>query len=95
MESIRHELENVDTTTKDTNTTVKALPDNTANINSIKSTGESTSTKVTEVENDVSDIKDKTLIIKGDVKESYKHLAAGLNVPGLAPKNLPSEIQPT
>ena len=45
VESIRHELENVDTTTKDTNTTVKALPDNTANINSIKSTGESTSTK--------------------------------------------------
>ena len=26
VESIRHELENVDTTTKDTNTTVKALP---------------------------------------------------------------------
>ena len=74
---------------------LQTLPDNTANINSIKSTGESTSTKVTEVENDVSDIKDKTLIIKGDVKQGYKQTAAGLNKPGLAPKNLPSEIQPT
>ena len=50
---------------------------------------------MTEVENDVSDIKDKTLIIKGDVKQGYKQTAAGLNKPGLAPKGLPSEIQPT
>ena len=60
---------------------LQIYPDNTANITSIKSTGESTNTKAVNIEK--------------DVKQGYKQTAAGLNVPGLAPKGLPSEIQPT
>ena len=46
----------IDTTTKDTNTTVKALPDNSENISGIKADTESIKNETGEVKNIVSNI---------------------------------------
>ena len=84
VESIRHELENVDTTTEDTNTKVTNLPNNSTDIITIKNTTEDTNTIVKALPDNsetISGIKADTESIKnetGEVKNIVSNIEGGI-----------------